>query len=144
MRFVTMSPAMAAIFGSLVGALGSSVSTWISQRHADERDLLGRRVFYRVQLYSEFITESTRILVDALESNFNDPNKLIPAFALLSRIRLTSSKEVFASAEGLIREVVKSYSEPNMTPEQIRSRALDVDDPLKHFSDICRAELDSL
>jgi hypothetical protein len=95
MRFVTMSLAMVAIFGSLVGALGSSVSTWISQRRANERDLLGRRVFYRVQLYSEFITESTRILVDALESNFNDPNKLIPAFALLSRIRLTSSKEVF-------------------------------------------------
>jgi hypothetical protein len=70
MRPVLMSPAMAALFGSLVGALGSSVSTWITQRHADRRDLLARRVFYRVQLYSDFITESERILVDALENKF--------------------------------------------------------------------------
>jgi hypothetical protein len=144
MKLVTMSPAMAALFGSFVGALGSSVSTWITQRRADQRDLLARRVFYRVQLYSEFITESTRVLVDALENNFKDPNKLIPAYALLSRIRLTSSKEVFASAEGLVRDIVKSYSEPNLTPEQIRSRALNGNNPLKQFSETCRAELDSM
>jgi hypothetical protein len=143
MPLVTMSPALAAIFGSLAGAMGSSVSSWITQRHADERDLLARRIFYRVQLYSDFMIESTRALVDALENNFNDPNKLIPAFALLSRIRLTSSKEVFASAEALVTEIVKIYSQPNLTPEQIRARALK-GDPLKEFSDICRTELDSL
>ena len=142
MQILTINPALAAILGSLAGALGSSVSTWITQRHADDRDLLARRVFYRVQLYSDFITETTRILVNALENNFNDPNKLIPAFALLSRIRLISSKEVFASAEGLVKEIVKNYSEPNLTPEQIRSRALNGDDPLNKFSDICRAEID--
>jgi hypothetical protein len=140
----TMNPAMAALFGSLVGALGSSVSTWITQRHADDRDLLARMIFYRVQLYSEFINESTRVLVDALENDFKDPNKLIPAYALLSRIRLTSSKEVLASAEELVRDIVKDYSEPNLTPEQIRSRALKGNDPLKRFSETCRAELDSM
>jgi hypothetical protein len=140
----TMNPAMAALCGSLVGALGSSVSTWITQRYADRRDLLARRVFYRVQLYSEFITESTRVLVDALENNFKDPKKLVPAYALLSRIRLTSSEEVFASAEELVRQIVKNYSEPNLTPEQIRSRALKGNDPLMRFSETCRAELDSM
>jgi hypothetical protein len=144
MRFVTMSPAIAALFGSLVGALGSSASTWITQRHADQRDLIARRIFYRVQLYSEFITESARVLVDALENNFKDPNKLIPAYALLNRIRLTASKEVFASAEGLVREIVKNYSEPNLSPEEIRSRALNGNDPLRKFSETCRAELDSM
>jgi hypothetical protein len=144
MPAVTMNPAMAALFGSLVGALGSSASTWITQRHADQRDLLARRIFHRVQLYSEFITESTRVLVDALENNFKDPNKLIPAYALLNRIRLTASKEVFASAESVVREIVKDYSEPNLTPEQIRSKALQGNDPLKQFSETCRAELDSM
>jgi hypothetical protein len=143
-HIVTMSPAMAALFGSLVGALGSSVSAWITQRHADRRDLIARRIFYRVQLYSDFITESTRVLVDALENNFKDPDKLIPAYALLSRIRLTSSKDVLASAEELVRNIVKNYGEPNLTPDQIRSRALDGDDPMKRFSETCRAELDSL
>jgi hypothetical protein len=141
---VTMNPAMAALCGSLVGALGSSASTWITQRHADQRDLLARKIFYRVQLYSDFIAESERILVDALENNFQDPNKLIPAFALLGRIRLTSSREVLASAEKLVREIVKSYSEPNLSPEEIRSRALNGNDPLRQFSETCRAELDSM
>jgi hypothetical protein len=143
-QIVTMSPAMAALFGSLVGALGSSASTWIAQRHADRRDLLARRIFYRVQLYSDFITESTRVLVDALENGFNDPDKLIPAYALLSRIRLTASEDVLASAEELVKSIVKYYGEPNLTPEQIRSRALSGNDPLKGFSETCRAELDSL
>jgi hypothetical protein len=144
MQPATMNPAMAALFGSLVGALGSSVSTWITQRHADRRDLIARRIFYRVQLYSDFISESTRVLIDALENNFKEPDKIIPAYALLSRIRLTSSKDVLASAEVLVRDIVKNYGEPNLTPEQIRSRALSGNDPLKHFSETCRAELDSL
>jgi hypothetical protein len=143
-HIVTMSPAMAALFGSLVGALGSSASTWITQRHADRRDLIARRIFYRVQLHSDFISESTRVLVDALENNFKDPDKLIPAYALLSRIRLTSSEEVLASAEELVKNIVRNYGEPNLTPEQIRSRALNGNDPLRRFSETCRAELDSL
>ncbi len=144
MQPMAMNPAMAALFGSLVGALGSSASTWITQRHADRRDLLARRIFYRVQLYSDFITESTRVLADALENKFQDPDKLIPAYALLSRIRLTSSEEVLASAEALIKNIVKNYGEPNLTPEEIRSRALNGNDPLKRFSETCRAEIDSL
>ena len=144
MRLPPISPALAAIFGSMAGALGSTLSTWITQRHADRRDLLARRVFHREQLYSDFITECTRILVDALENSFKDPNKLIPAYALLSRVRLSASREVLASAEGLVRQIVNIYSEPNLTPEQIRSRAVNGSDPLKRFSELCRAELDSM
>jgi hypothetical protein len=144
----SMSPgsitALAAIFGSLVGALGSSFSTWITQRHQDRRDLLARKVFHREQLYSDFITESARVLVDALEHNEGDPKNLIPAYALLSRIRLSSSPEVLAAAEGVVREVVDSYAKPNLTPEEIQFKATRGDNPLRRFSDICRAELDSM
>jgi hypothetical protein len=143
-----MSPgsitALAAIFGSLVGALGSSASTWITQRHQDRRDLLARKVFHREQLYSDFITESARVLVDALEHNVGDPKDVIPAYALLSRIRLSSSPDVLAAAEDVIREAVATYARPNLTPEAIRSRATGGDDLLRKFSDICRAELDSM
>src|ERR1700674_4183082 len=115
-RIMSMSPgsitALAAIFGSLVGALGSSFSTWITQRHQDRRDLLARKIFPREQLYSDFITESARVLVDALEHNEGDPKNLIPAYALLSRIRLSSSPEVLKATETVVREIVTSYSKP--------------------------------
>jgi hypothetical protein len=53
--------ALAAIFGSLSGALASSVSTWIRQEHQNRRDILWKRIFYREQLYSDFISESARM-----------------------------------------------------------------------------------
>jgi hypothetical protein len=137
-------PALAALCGSLVGALGSSVGTWITQRRQDRRDLLARKVFQREQLYSDFITESARVLVDALENSFKDPNKLITAYALRSRIRLSSSREVLASADAVVKRIISAYNEPNLTPEQIRDRALNGEDPLKEFSEVCRGELDSM
>ncbi len=38
-------------------------------------------------------------MVDALETNALDPKNMIPAYALLSRIRLCSPPRVLASAE---------------------------------------------
>jgi hypothetical protein len=137
--------AAAAIAGSLVGAAGSIVGTWISARHQDRRDLLGRIVARRETLYSDFIGESARLLVDAMQHNTSDLQKLLPIYALLSRIRLSSSGPVLQQAEQVLKNLLSTYSEPNITAEQIEDQAVDGHrDPLRQFSDICRAELDSL
>jgi hypothetical protein len=136
--------ALAAIFGSLSGALASSVSTWITQKHQGRRDLLAKRVFYREQLYSDFISESAHAMADAIQHDLQDPNNLTPAYALLSRMRLSSSTDVLASAERVIQHIINAYSEPNLTPEEIQSRAAKREDPLREFSDICRAELEAM
>jgi cell division septum initiation protein DivIVA len=106
--------ALAAIFGSLSGALASSVSTWTTQKHQDRRDLLAKRIFYREQLYSDFISESAHALADAIQHNLQDLNNLTPAYALLSRIRLSSSADVLASAERVVQHIINTYSEPNL------------------------------
>src|SRR3984957_18974213 len=98
-----MITALAAIAGSLVGALGSAVATWITARHQDRRDLLGKQIERREALYSDFIGESARLLVDAMQYNVSDLQKLIPVYALLSRIRLSSSEPVLQTAENVIR-----------------------------------------
>ena len=136
--------ALAAIFGSLAGALASSVSTWITQKHQDQRDLVAKRIFHREQLYSDFISESARTLADAMQRNSLDLNKLIPTYAVLSRIRVSSSTDVLTSAERVVDQIVTTYSEPNLTPEEIHSRAAKHEDPLGDFSIICRRELESL
>jgi len=136
--------ALAAITGSLVGALGSAVGTLITQRHQDRRDLLGKQIVRREALYSDFIAESARLLVDAMEHNSGDLQKLIPAYALLSRVRLSSSEQVLQKAEQVVRTIVNTYPQPNLTAEQIQSRAVNGQDPLTAFSDTCRSELDSL
>jgi hypothetical protein len=90
--------ALAAIFGSLIGGLTSGLSTWITQRHQDRRELLSKRIAQREALYSDFIIESERLLIDALEHDTCDPKNLIPVYALLSRIRLSSSPHVLTVA----------------------------------------------
>ena len=86
--------ALAAITGSLVGALGSAFGTWITARHQDRRNLLGNQIARREALYSDFIGESARLLVDAMQHNTNDLQNLLPVYALLSRIRLSLNSEV--------------------------------------------------
>ena len=135
---------LAAISGSIVGAFGSVVGTWITTRHQDLRDLLAKQIVRREALYSDFIAESARLLVDALEFNTSDPQKLIPAYALLSRIRLSSSSSVLAKAEEVIKTIMTTYPQPNLTAEQIEFRAANGEDPLRQFSNTCRGELESM
>jgi hypothetical protein len=139
-----MITALAAIAGSLVGALGSAVGTWITARHQDRRDLLGKQVARREALYSDFIGESARLLVDAMQHSASDLQKLLPIYAMLSRIRLSSSEAVLQEAEQVISTIVSTYPQPNLTAEQIESQAVNGHDPLRQFSDTCRIELDLL
>ncbi len=82
------------------------------------------------------------LLIDALENNVIDPKNMIPAYALLSRIRLLSPPRVLAAAEDVLKHIIETYSKPNLTPEQIRDETLNGVDPLKDFSEICRNELE--
>ena len=139
-----MVPALAAIAGSLVGAIGSAPATWITARHQHRRNVLGPQIARREVLCSDFICESSRLLVDALQHNVGDLKKLLPLYALLSRIRLSSSESVLQEAEKVIKTIISTYPQPNLTTVQIESEAANGKDPLRHFSDTCRTELDSL
>jgi hypothetical protein len=139
-----MITALAAIGGSLVGALGSAIGTWITARHQDRRDLLGKQIARREALYSDFIGESARLLVDAMQHSSGDLQKMLPVYALASRIRLSSSEPVLQEAEHVIRTIVSTYPKTNLTAEQIEAQAVNGQDPLRAFSDMCRTELESL
>jgi hypothetical protein len=70
---------------------------------------------------------------------------LLPAYALLNRIRLTSSDAVLAAAEQTIKNIAAQYFAPNMSVEDLRELARsNREDPLRVFSDACREELKGL
>ena len=58
-----MIAASAAIFGSIVGALGSVVGTWITQRHQDMRDLLAKTNFPPVESLTERAKVGMRVVL---------------------------------------------------------------------------------
>lgn len=138
----TIIPAIAATCGSLVGTAATIVTTWITQRtqrvHAEREAMLRDRQ----ALYGEFITEASRLTIEALSHSLEQPDTFVKLYGVLGRIRLVAADPVLAAAEACTRQLVDLYAKPNMTVEQIRV-AFERDrlDPIRDFSVVCREEL---
>ena len=138
----TIITAVAAAGGSLVGAAATSVTTWITQRtqavHAEREETLRQRE----TMYGEFITEASRLAMEAFSHSLERPDTFVKLYGITGRIRLVATGPVLAAAEACIREIVDLYAKPNMTVEQIRL-AFERDrlDPIRDFSVVCRKEL---
>jgi hypothetical protein len=138
----TIIAAIAAACGSLVGAAATIVTTWITQRtqmvHAEREAKLRARE----ALYGEFITEASRLTIDALSHSLEKLDAFVKLYGILGRIRLVAADPVLAAAEACCRQLVDLYGKPNMTVEQVRV-ALERDqfDPIRDFSIACRKEL---
>jgi len=99
----------------------------------------------REVLYSDFIAECSRLVLDALDHTLDRPETLLQAYSLVNRIRLTSSDTVLHEAEAALQEILATYRSPNLPIEKFREMSMDkAHDPLKAFSEACRDELKSL
>jgi hypothetical protein len=141
----TVITAMAAVLGSLLGAAASIATTWITRRAEIIRAHSEWKLRQRESLYNEFITEASRLTVDALAHCLEQPDQLMALYGILSRIRLMSGEEVVRQGEACCRRIMELYGRPNLTTDQIRAVAeahdLDGMDPLKEFSTACRKDL---
>ncbi|MFI5460400.1 MAG: hypothetical protein ACHRXM_33705 [Isosphaerales bacterium] len=138
----TIIMAVAAAGGSLVGAAATIVTTWITQRtqavHAEREETLR----HRETMYGEFITEASRLAVEAFSHSLEGPDTFVKLYGITGRIRLVATDPVLAAAEACMREIVDLYAKPNMTVEQIRlAFERDRFDPIRDFSVACRKEL---
>ena len=70
---------------------------------------------------------------------------MVSVYALISQMRVVSSSAVVDAAEAVVRMIVETYFAPNKTfPEVgklVNSHAID---PLRVFSEQCRAEMRAL
>ena len=134
--------ATAATLGSLVGAAATMFTTWITQRTQLARAQMEEKLREREALYGEFITDASRLTVDALSHSLEQPEPLVTLYGVLGRIRLVASDPVLAVAEACCRQIVDLYSRPNMTVAEIRAAFEHARlDPIKEFSAACRKEL---
>lgn len=137
--------ALAAVMGSLVGGSATITTAWITQRTQSRRDVMTAELRKREGLYSEFITESSKLAIDALDHSLDDPEKAFVVYALENRIRLTASAPVVEAADQTVKTIIAQYFAPNLTKDQIKEVALSRPaDPVKPFSDACRRELADL
>ena len=138
----TIIVAIAAACGSLVGAAATIVTTWITQRTQTVHAEREAKLRVRETLYGEFITEASRLTIDAVGHSLESPDTFVKLYGILGRIRLVAADPVLAAAEACCSQLVQLYAEPNMTVEQIRV-AVERDrfDPMRDFSVACRKEL---
>ena len=72
----------------------------------------------------------------------DQPEKLLPIYAHINRIRLCASQPVLIEAEHVLRRITEQYFLRNLTIEELTRLARSEDaDPLKEFGEACRAEI---
>jgi hypothetical protein len=140
--------ALSAVLGSIVGGSATIATAWVTQRTQSRRSRLRAEISKREALYARFIAECSKLAIDALDHHLDNPGKMFQVYALENRIRLTSSDAVVAAAAETIARIIKQYYITNLAPEQLRAFTLSVmenpaerPDPLRPFSEACRAEL---
>jgi hypothetical protein len=138
----TLITAVAAACGSLVGTAAAAVTTWITQRTQTVHARREGTLRHAQTLYGEFITEASRLAMEAFSHSLEQPDTFVKLYGIIGRIRLLATDQVLAAAEACIHEIVDLYAKPNMTVEQIRlAFERDRRDPIRDFSITCRKEL---
>jgi hypothetical protein len=141
----TYLPALAALAGSAVGGLTSLASAWLTQRRQDFAKRLSQNKSRRQKLYKQFIDEASRLYADALVHDESEVSALVSVYALISQMRVVSNAAVIEKAEAVIRMIVDTYFAPNKTFPELRSLMTSHPmDPLRAFSNECRAELQAM
>jgi hypothetical protein len=141
----TYLPAVAALAGSAIGGLTSFASAWLTQQHQDRARRLSQDKSRREKLYKQFIDEASKLYADALVRNEAEVSAMVSVYALVSRMRVLSSSAVVEAAEAVNRMIVDTYFEPNKTFPELRGLLKSHPiDPLRTFSEQCRAELQAL
>ncbi len=141
----TILAAMSGVLGSLVGGSATVATTWVTQKTLNRRELIQTEIRKRETLYGEFVGECAKVLVHAFTHTLDQPENLLPIYALINRIRLCASQPVLVEAEHVLRRITEQYFLRNLTIEELRQLARSEDaDPLKAFGEACRAELKSV
>jgi hypothetical protein len=137
-----MITATAAACGSFVGAAATAFTTWLTQRTQTFHARREQAVRRSEALYGEFITEASRLAVEALGHSLERPDTFVKLYGITGRIRLVASDAVLAAAEACVGQIIDLYAKPNLTVEEIRlAFERDRIDPVKDFSVACRREL---
>ena len=143
-----VTSAAAAIMGAVVGGLASLTSTLLGERSRHKRDLVQREISKRETAYSDFIQQASKLFVASATHHINDDEAevegTVSLYGVASRIRLFASNEVIKEAERVLDLIFKQYGAENVSVEQLRTIAMEKQDPLKGFSVVCRQELKNI
>jgi hypothetical protein len=111
--------AFAALLGTLAGGLVSYFTTrhTIERQHRHER--ISAEISRREDLYSEFVSESARLLVMSATSRTEDMSEFTKLYSLASRIKIIGSDKVADAASELSSITLKACIKASENKEDI-------------------------
>lgn len=134
--------ALAALAGSAIGGLTSLTSAWLTLNRQQRAAQRMRDRATRQSLYKQFIDEASKLYGEALVNDEAGILALSSIYALINRMRVLSSSAVVEKAETVARVIIETYFAPNRSfPDLLHLIDSQAIDPLRAFSEECRAEL---
>src|SRR5262249_53164193 len=133
--------ALAALAGAAVGGVMTVVASWLSQHAQARTQWIAHNLVLRQELYKEFIEQSSKLYIQALQNSNADVVALMELYAEINPMRIVSSAAVVEGAERILKKIVDTYLEPNKTFPELRQMSdSGLIDPLRDFSEACREE----
>jgi hypothetical protein len=135
--------ALSALAGSVVGGLTTGVSNLLSQVVQARAERRAREQSRKEDLYKDFILAASRAYGKAIVSSEPHLQEIISLYALVSRMRVSSSPEIVACSDKVMRTTVGTYLAPNKTIPQLHTlmeSGADID-LLRDFAETARKEL---
>ena len=134
--------AIVGLAGAAIGSFSSFATTWITQRTQLRETTRQAAASHREKLYSDFITEASRLYADAVGHQREDVGQFVALYALVSRMRLIASPAVITSAEHVMKSIIDMYQAPNRSLRELHLFAHQANvEPLLDFSEQCREDL---
>ena len=135
--------ALAALGGATLGGLTSFATSWTTLRTQMKAQRSASSKSKRQKLYKAFIDGAAKIYGDALIHDKLETTGLIDLHALVSRMRIVSSRPVIETAVNVVKVITETYSQPNKSSEEIEAMISNNSvDILRSFSEACRDELE--
>jgi hypothetical protein len=133
--------ALAALAGAAIGGVMTVFASWLSQHAQARTQWTAHNLVLRQELYKEFIEQSSKLYIHALQNSNADVVALMGLYAELNRMRIVSSAAVVEGADRILKKIVDTYLEPNKTFPELRQMSdSGLIDPLRDFSEACREE----
>jgi len=132
----------AALSGSLIGALGGIVTTWITLNGQERARRFAETMSRKQNLYGEYIDEASKLLGDGLTHKLGpeDLPKLVRLYALTSKLRLFAPADVTSMADDVMQRIIETYQNQVEDIQTLAREPRDLD-ILRQFSEACRRDL---
>ena len=135
--------AIAALLGSVVGALSTGIANWISQRAQEQAKTRAHEVSRREDLFRDFIVAASKTYAAAIVTSEPQLPELIALYGMVSRMRVFCAARTVACAEKVMLTTIDTFFRPNKTIREVHEMMIAGKgiDPLQEFSGAARDEL---